>query len=156
MLTVCSEAMARLARAAAKPCLSKSQLLFPLSRMLRLNTSLITYEYSVYLLCIQRRIQKWIQSRVFAQPSGNRRCVSGSISSRIFVVAVDTGRYNTLVTHRLRVTTKGGLHALGLGPSATQAGARACHATHDGLAGLFLVFRALHLTVSRRTHYTAV
>ena len=37
VLTVCSEAVARLARAAAKPCLSKSQLLF--SRMLRLNTS---------------------------------------------------------------------------------------------------------------------
>ena len=61
---------------------------------------------SGYLPCIQRRIQKWIQSRVFAQPSGNRRCVSGGISSRIFVATVDTGGYigYTSDTHRIRVS----------------------------------------------------
>ena len=60
----------------------------------------------MYLLCIQRRIQKWIQSRVFAQPSGNRRCVSGGISSRILVATVDTGGYigYTSDTHRIRVS----------------------------------------------------
>ena len=106
VLTVCSEAVARLARVAAKPCLSESRSAptgIPGCYVwIRLNT----YEYSVYLLCIQRRIQKWIQSRVFAQPSGNRRCVSGGISSRILVATVDTGGYigYTSDTHRIRVS----------------------------------------------------